>query len=160
MRKNVFLGLLMFCAVLTLTGCRVFTLSGNEDGLIKTGYYVWKVSPEKGAPPNKTQQIYIESYKNGFDIYTISGVCHHVSIKDNGIIAKSELGPQTFDITGKIISKELIDGELKIFTTSTDKTIIMYFTIVPDLAPKIDSDYFKKRNLEIDEKTGRNSKLK
>ena len=44
--------------------------------------------------------------------------------------------------------------------TSTDKTIIMYFTIVPDLAPKIDSDYFKKRNQEIDEKTELNSKRK
>ena len=142
MRINVWL--LMFCAVLTLTGCGVLTLAGNEDGLIKTGYYSWKVSSEKGSPPSKTQPIYIESNNNGFDIYTTGGICHHVSIKDNEIIAKSEIGQQTIDITGKIISQNLIDGECKMFSASTDKTTVMYYTITPDLAPQKDSDYFKE----------------
>lgn len=142
MKKNVFLWVLMFCATLISTGCGVF--AGNEDGLIKTGYYVWKSSKEKNSKQRLPQPIYIESYKNGFDIYNTSGICYHVSIKNDEIIAKSEMGERIIDITGKIISQHLIDGEFKVFSASTGKTTIIHYTIVPDIAPQKDSDYFKK----------------
>ena len=150
MKINVFLGSLMFCAVLILTGGEVLTLSG--DDIIKTGYYVWKTSSIKDAAPSDTQQIYIESYNNGFDIYTTSGICYHVNINGNKIIARAEIGQKTIDINGEIISKELIKGECKVFSESSNKTDIIYFAIVPDLTPQKDSDYFKKLYRATEEK--------
>lgn len=145
MQKNVFLRLLIFCAVLTLSGGGVLTAAENQDGLIKTGYYVWKVKMADGSI--RSEKLYIKASGKNLDFYTERNYFFKATITGNNFDGLSERGRENAYINGAVDTKGLVAGYYENWDVfEPNKKSRFEFVVQQDTSPEAKAyweDYFK-----------------
>ena len=132
----------MFYVALTLTGSGVF--AGNEDGLIKTGYYVWKIINPNGSV--RHDRLYIKSNGESLEFYSMT-IFLKATITENRFEGITERGEKYTYINGSVDAKGQVTGYYECWNVfEPNKKDRFEFVVQEDTAPDASAyweNYFK-----------------
>lgn len=144
----VLLMLAAFCLTLTLTGCGVLASTGNDDELIKTGYYVWKIKNPTGS--TKHDRLYIKSSGESLEFYSGRFFVLKATITGNRFEGLTENGEENTYINGTVDAKGRMTGYYDSWNVFEPNKKNKYeFVVQEDTAPDAKAyweDYFKGLN--------------
>lgn len=154
MKKNAFIWLLIFSAVQILTGCGVLTSKEHEDGLVKTGAYLWEIKGSDGSI--KSERLYIKASGKNLTFYSERMILD-ATLTGNHFEGLNGIQEKRIYISGTVDGKNQIAGYYSIWYVLEANPKNKYeFAIKEDPAPDAKA-YWEKIFIDLEQTSAKSN---